>query len=157
MDKTPEQMNEIITDFADSILRSLGFEHEIATVKCDAEEISLMISGPDSRFIIGDGGSRLDDLQYLLNRVAVMHAPNAPRVRVDCDHYRDQLEQRVIASAQQKAQQVLSTGIPQTLRPLNAYFRRLVHSALAEIPGIVTKSEESDARYKRITISRDEA
>ena len=144
MDKTPEQMNEIITDFADSILRSLGFEHVIATEKCDADQISLMIS-------------RLDDLQYLLNRVAVMHAPNAPRVRVDCDHYRDQLEQRVIASAQQKAQQVLSTGIPQTLRPLNAYFRRLVHSALAEIPGIVTKSEESDARYKRITISRDEA
>ncbi len=157
MDKTPEQINEIITDFTGSILRSLGFEHQIATVRCDAEEITLMISGPDSRFIIGDGGSRLDDLQYLLNRIAVIHTPNAPRIRVDCDHYREQLEQRIVSSARQKAQQVLSSGVPQTLRPLNAYFRRLVHSALADMPGIVTKSEESDARYKRITISREEA
>ena len=62
MDKTPEQINEIVTEFANSILRSLGFEHELSTEKCDAEEISLMIAGPDSRFIIGDGGSRLDDL-----------------------------------------------------------------------------------------------
>ena len=44
MDKTPEQINEIVTEFADSILRSLGFEHELSTEKCDAEEISLMIA-----------------------------------------------------------------------------------------------------------------
>lgn len=155
MDKTPEQINEIIIGFAGSILRSLGFEHEISTEKCDAEEISIMIAGPDSRFIIGDGGSRLDDLQYLLNRIAVLHAQNAPRIRVDCDRYREQLEQRVISTARQKAEQVLSTGRPQTLKPLNAYFRRLVHSSLADMPGIVTKSEESEARYKRITISRE--
>ena len=108
MDKTPEQINEIVTEFADSILRSLGFEHELSTEKCDAEEISLMIAGPDSRFIIGDGGSRLDDLQYLLNRIAVLHAQNAPRIRVDCDHYREQLEHRVISTARQKAEQAAS-------------------------------------------------
>ncbi len=155
MDKRPEQINDIIVDFANSILNSLGFEHEISTEKCSAEEISLMISGPDSRFIIGDGGSRLDDLQYLLNRIAVLHAQDAPRVRVDCDHYRDHLEKRVVATARQKAEQVLSTGRPQTLKPLNAYFRRLVHSALADMPGVATKSEEGDSRYKRITISRE--
>ena len=154
MDKTPEQINEIVTEFAGSVLHSLGFEYEIATQKCSADEISLMIAGPDSRYIIGDGGSRLDDLQYLLNRIAVMHAQDAPRIRVDCDHYREQLEQRIISTARQKAEQVLSTGRSHTLKPLNAYFRRLVHSALADMPDIATCSEEGDARYKRITISR---
>jgi spoIIIJ-associated protein len=38
------------------------------------------------------------------------------------------------------------------MNPLNAYHRRLVHNALQEIDGIVTESEDGDARYKRITI-----
>ena len=54
MNKTPEQISKIVTEFADSVLRSLGFEYEIAVQKCNEEEISLMFSGPDSRFIIGD-------------------------------------------------------------------------------------------------------
>ena len=43
------------------------------------------------------------------------------------------------------------------LEKLNAYQRRLVHNFLATIPGIATQSEETDSRFKRITISRTDA
>ena len=42
------------------------------------------------------------------------------------------------------------------MEKLNAYQRRLVHNELATIPGIVTQSEETESRFKRITISRAE-
>ena len=39
---------------------------------------------------------------------------------------------------------------------MNAYHRRLVHSALAEMPGVRTQSEEVNSRFKRVVISPSE-
>ncbi len=136
------------------ILKSLGFEADIQVESCTEEEILLMISGPDARYIIGEDGARLDDLQYLVNRYSVLQTQKMPRIRVDCNHYRQQQEQRVVEAALRQAERVLKTGRDYTLKPLNAYYRRLVHTALKELPGIATQSEEGEARFKRITISR---
>lgn len=154
--KTPEELKDTATALTSDILRSLGFECSLQS-SWDGEEISIMISGgPDSGFIIGDGGSRLDDLQYILNRLIVLQAEEAPRIRIDCDHYRERAEAKIVESARSKAQRVLSTGKPTIVGPMNAYHRRLVHSALADMPGIKTESEDVDSRFKRITISRVE-
>lgn len=153
MNTTPEQITETASELAGSILRSLGFECSI-NATWDGEEICLMITSPDSGFIIGDNGSRLDDLQYIMNRLIVLQQEDAPRIRVDCDHYRERAEAKLVETARSKAQRVLSSGKPTIIGPLNAYHRRIVHTALAEIPGIKTESEDVDSRFKRITISR---
>lgn len=153
--ETPDQIAEKTSRLIIDILHSLGFESSIETTSCSPEEISFMLSGRDSRFIIGDGGSRLDDLQYIVNRLVVIGRENAPRIRVDCDHYRERAEDRIIESARTKAQKVLATGEPIVIGPMNAYHRRLVHSALAEMPGVRTESENTDSRLKRITIFAD--
>ncbi len=153
--ETPEQIAEKTNSLISEILHSLGFEASVETTSCSEEEICYMITSPDSRFIIGDGGSRLDDLQHIVNRIVVIGREQAPRVRVDCDHYRDRAEERVVESAREKAKKVLATGKPIVIGPMNAYLRRLVHSALAEIPGVRTESEDIDSRLKRITISAD--
>lgn len=152
MDKSPEQIAESAKTLTENILRSLGFECSVEMSLVEGE-ISLMISGSDAGYIIGDSGSRLDDLQYIINRLIVLQAENAPRVRVDCDHYRERSEAKIVQSARSKAERVLATGKPVTLPTMNAYHRRLVHEALAEMPGIKTESEAVDSRFKRITIS----
>lgn len=149
---TPEKYVESATDLATGILKSLGFESSI-TATCEGEEICLMIQSPDNAFIIGDNGSRLDDLQYLINRMLVLQAENAPRVRVDCAHYRERTEAKIISNARHKAEKAIASGQPVTIGPMNAYHRRLVHSALAEMPGVKTESENIDSRFKRITIT----
>lgn len=151
MDAT-EKYVENAKNLAESILKSLSFECNI-TATAEDGEILLMIQSPDSAFIIGDNGSRLDDLQYVLNRLMVIKEENMPRIRVDCDHYRERSEARIINSARHKAERALASGQPVTIGPMNAYHRRLVHSALAEMPGIRTESEDIDSRFKRITIS----
>ncbi len=151
--ETPDPNAQQASKIAADILHSLGFECTVDIAAASPEEISLDVSGPDCRFIIGDGGSRLDDLQYLVNRLLVTSCETAPRVRVDCDGYRAKAESRLVQSAVEKAQRVLAGGNSITLPPMNAYHRRLVHSALAEIPGVSTHSEEGDSRFKRIVIS----
>ncbi len=151
-DQYAQQASKITAD----ILHSLGFEETVEIVSSSPEEISLAISGPDCRFIIGDGGSRLDDLQYLVNRLLVTSCETAPRVRVDCDGYRAKAEDRLVHSAIEKAKRVVASGHPIALPPMNAYHRRLVHSALAEMPGVRTQSEEVNSRFKRVVISPSE-
>jgi spoIIIJ-associated protein len=51
------------------------------------------------------------------------------------------------------AARVKETGKPHQLRPLNAYYRRMVHNLLIGDPEIETHSPEGDDRLKRITIS----
>jgi spoIIIJ-associated protein len=50
------------------------------------------------------------------------------------------------------AEKVKSTGIDQQLGPLNPYERRIVHMAVAEIPGVATESI-GDAFSKTVLIS----
>lgn len=146
-------VQEIAEQSLTSLLGSLGFEVEIETTDADGI-VCLNISSPDSKYLIGDEGDRLDDLQYLVNRMLQRQMPDAPRVKVDCDHYRERNEARLLEKAKSLAARVLESGKPMKMPPLNAYHRRLVHNALQDIEGVSTESEEGDARYKRITIIR---
>lgn len=150
-----ERLIQLATDTAANILRPLGFRFTFETEAYE-DGILLMISSPDARFLIGEDGDRLDDLQYLINRLVQAAWEDAPRVRVDCDRYRERAEAKLLRRARSRAERVLTTGKPLMMERLNAYQRRLVHNALAEIPGIITRSEESESRFKRITISRAE-
>lgn len=113
----------------------------------------LQIHTSDSGPLIGKDGDRLDDLQYLVNRILRRHFPKAERVKVDCAHYRAIQEERLQTEVSSIAERVKATGRPYQMRPLNAYYRRLVYNVLVGDPDIVSHSPEGDDRLKRITIS----
>ncbi len=150
-----ERLVNLATEAAESLLTPLGFSFTLRTEPYE-DGISLLIDSPDARFLIGEEGDRLDDLQYMVNRLVQAKWSDAPRVRVDCDNYRERAESKLLRRARSRAERVLKTGKPLLMEKLNAYQRRLVHNELATIPGIITQSEETDSRFKRITISRAE-
>ena len=150
-----ERLSTLACEAAESLLSPLGFSCTLSTEPYE-DGISLLIESPDARFLIGEDGDRLDDLQYMVNRLVQARWGDAPRVRVDCDNYRARAEAKLLRRARSRAERVLKTGKPLLMEKLNAYQRRLVHNELATIPGIVTQSEDTDSRFKRITISRAE-
>lgn len=150
-----ERLSTLATEAATALLSPLGFSFSLTTEPYE-DGISLLIDSQDARYLIGDEGDRLDDLQYMVNRLVQTKWADAPRVRVDCDGYRARAEAKLLRRARSRAERVLKTGKPLLMEKLNAYQRRLVHNELATIPGIVTQSEETESRFKRITISRAE-
>lgn len=150
-----ERLSTLACEAAESLLAPLGFSFTLSTEPYE-DGVSLLIDSPDARFLIGEDGDRLDDLQYMVNRLVQARWGDAPRVRVDCDNYRARAEAKLLRRARSRAERVLKTGKPLLMEKLNAYQRRLVHNELATIPGIVTQSEDTDSRFKRITISRAE-
>jgi spoIIIJ-associated protein len=134
-----------------TMLGHLGFQIQVAGEMHDGE-LTLQISTEHSKSIIGRNGDRLEDIQYLVNRVLQKHFPDAPRVKVDCDHYRREQEAMLAEKAKELAVRVVETGKSAKTRPLNAYYRRIVHNALIDAP-VETHSTRSAARYKRVEIS----
>ncbi|MDB4618500.1 MAG: protein jag [Akkermansiaceae bacterium] len=134
----------------ETMLGKLGFEHEIEITGEDGH--TLNISSPDQAILIGKGGDRLDDLQYLVNRILRGSNEDAPRIRVDCDGYRTQQEERVKDKARTLADKVRESGEELWMYPMNSYHRRLVHNALIDDPEIESISEETNARNKKILL-----
>ncbi len=148
-----QRLTTLATQTLTSLLSPLGYEYSCTVTETD-EGITLMIESADARYLIGNDGDRLDDLQYLINRIVQAEWEAAPRIRVDCDGYRERAEALLLRRARSRAERVQKTGRPLQMEALNAYQRRLVHNALAEMEGIETESEQTESRFKRITISR---
>ena len=148
-------MNEVdaAEKILDTMLSKLGFEVQYERTE-SADGPCLNIVPDQGKHLIGKGGDRLEDLQYLMNRVLSRHYPDASRVKVDCDHYREQQENELVSTAHEMARQVIEDGKARKLRPLNAYYRRIAHNALVDIKGVKTSSPKENSRYKKIQIEK---
>jgi len=133
------------------MLGKLGFELKIEE-QATEEGTCLQVTCEDSKFLIGRHGERLDDIQYLVNRILQKHDPDAPRMKVDVEHYREQEEERLEEQARDLAEQAKESGRVMRMRPLNAYHRRIVHNALVDDEEVETSSPRGSDRLKRIEI-----
>ena len=78
--------------------------------------------------------------------------PDDQRVFVDALDYRKGKDVELKQMAKLLAEKVKQTGVDQQIGPLNPYERRLVHIAVAEVPGVATESV-GDAFSKTVYIS----
>ena len=143
---------ESATKILDTMLGYLGLPATIE-IQETHDGPCLQIQSSESKAIIGRDGERLDDLQYLVNRILRRQFPKAERIKVDCGHFRTIREDQMAQEIKDIAERVKSTGKPYQLRPLNAYYRRMVYNILVDDPAIECHSPEGDDRLKRITIS----
>jgi spoIIIJ-associated protein len=144
MKQTPKEILE-------TVLGNLGFEFGIEE-EASEDGLTLQISSPDAELLTGPNGQRIDDLQYLLNRVLQAQDPCSPKVQVDVEHFRDARNRRLLQEVRTLAESVRKSGLPFHLEPMSSYDRRLVHNAFRDDPQITTWSPPEPARVKRITL-----
>ncbi len=137
----------------DTMLGYLGFPVQIEEHD-GPEGPTLQILTEDADSLIGRRGEVLDDIQYLVNRILVRHIKGAPRIRVDVEYYRSIREDNLVDHVQQMAQRVRATGRPVALNPMNSYYRRIVHNVFLNDPEVMSVSDNSPARFKRITLKK---
>lgn len=143
---------ETATKILDTMLGHLGLPATIET-QDTPDGPCLQIHTHESKAVIGREGERLDDIQYLVNRILRRQFPKAERIKVDCEHYRSMREDQMAAEIREIADRVKSSGTPFQMRPLNAYYRRMVYHILVDFEGVECHSPEGEERLKRITIS----
>lgn len=147
----PDPENKSAKFLAD-VLAKMGLSVQVEGFSND--ECNYMeVKGSDSRLVIGKRGQTLDALQYLTNQISNKGEEKYKRVIIDVEGYRSRREKTLEQLAVKLARKVLSSGRPAKLEPMNPYERKVIHSTLQGVEGIVTKSE-GDEPYRRVIIKR---
>ena len=142
--------NRSAAEAAEAYLRQVlaGLGVEDFTIEVTEQENGCVISldGENLGFIIGRRGETLDALQYLTGLVA-NRADNAYyRVTLDIGNYRDKREQALVALARRLGAQTAKTGRRNSLEPMNPYERRIIHTTVQQMEGVISWSVGSDDR-----------
>jgi spoIIIJ-associated protein len=139
-------------ELLDTILGFLGFVVQIEETHNESGSLVLQIYTEESDRLIGRDGETLEATQFLLNRLIQAKNKDAPKVVVDCEHYRSMREDKIVQRVRELAERVRITGRSLQLEPMNSYERRIVHNAFKDDPDVATWSPSDSARIKQITL-----
>ena len=143
-----EDLKERAIAFAEGLVAASDLDITASVLTEDAENITIAFEGPDARFLVGRHGQALDALQHLASFVVRGRSGQRFRITFEADGYRARREATLRKLAQDLADEVKSTGQEAVLDPLSPLERRIVHTTLAEDPGVTTYSEgEEPDRY----------
>jgi spoIIIJ-associated protein len=141
-----------IVDFLTEVTRAMGIETPV-----DVEETSdgprLNLSGEQAELLVRHRGEPLKALQHVVDMAYGRSIDGEKRVFVDALEYRKGKDVELKQMAKLLAEKVKTSGVDQQLGPLNPYERRIVHLAVAEVPGVTTESV-GDAFSKTVLISK---
>jgi spoIIIJ-associated protein len=140
-----------IVDFLSRFTTALGLKAAVA-VEQSADGPRLNITGEEAELLVRHRGEPLKALQHVVDMAYGRSLPDDKRVFVDALEYRKGKDVELRQMAKLLAEKVKQTGIDQQLGPLNPYERRIVHIAVAEVPGVTTESI-GDAFSKTVHIS----
>lgn len=143
-----------IVEFLERFIAALGVK---ATV--DVEETAdgprLNLAGDEAELLVRHRGEPIKALQHVVDMSfsrSFDSGIDGRRIFVDALEYRKGKDIELRKMALFLAQKARDTGVEQQLGPLNPYERRIVHIAVAEIPGGTTESI-GDAFAKTVHIS----
>ena len=127
-----------------AVLETMGVTDYTMDVTEQDNHCTITLDGENLGFIIGRRGETLDALQYLTGLVG-NRADNAYyRVTLDIGNYREKREQALVALARRLGAKTARTGSRNSLEPMNPYERRIIHTTVQEMEGVISWSVGSD-------------
>src|SRR5262245_19229889 len=144
-----EDLAEKASEFLLGVLERMGISADI-DIKDDTDKTVLEIQTGDTEVVIGRRGVVIDALQHLVNK-AVFKEKRDEKTKplvVDAGVFRDKQVERLRSLAQRMGEKALQTKQIVELQPMSPHDRRIVHMAIAEIPGLSSRSEgEGEDRH----------
>ncbi|NDE20917.1 MAG: hypothetical protein EBZ98_04595 [Actinobacteria bacterium] len=120
----------------------------------DGDDIEIAVNGDNLTMFVGARGATLTNLQDVTRVVSQRKlGDHDTRLRVDVGGYRQRRKDALGRFALKVANDVIESGTPRILEPMNSADRKIVHDTLANMEGIVTHSEGDDP-FRRVVVSR---
>lgn len=142
---------KLAMDYITSIFRAIDIDAEFRVYQNETGAV-INIESNNNGTIIGRRGETLDSIQYLCSIIANKGDKDYFRITIDCLGYRQKRKETLEQLAAKVAKSVLKTGRSQPLEPMNPYERRVIHSAISDIKGVVSHSVGEEP-YRKIIIS----
>lgn len=136
-----------IEAFILGLLEKLEITDGSVTVSYDESgDYFAEVAGSKMGVIIGRRGETLDAVQYLTNLVVTRGKEK--KVIIDSENYRAKRITTIVNLANKTADKAIKYKKNQSLEPMSAYERRIIHTALADREHIATHSVGSEPKRK---------
>lgn len=143
-------VQEQVVEFIAKVVKEMGLSLE-TQVETTADGMRINLAGDGAEALLAHRGEGLQALQSIVDS-AFRKALGDQRLLVDCMDFRRGKDNELRTMAKFLAEKAKNSGAEQSIGPLNAYERRLVHLAVAEVPGVTSESI-GDAAVKTVTIT----
>lgn len=143
----------LVVDTLRSIIDYLDIDAKLQTSVEEQDDdrrpvIKINIEGDDLKFLIGKKSEVLNALQYLLSLMVSHKESQWVPIQLDVQNYRGRREGEIQKMARLIADQVVETGKRQSLEPMGASERRMVHMALRKNDAVYTESVGEEPNRK---------
>jgi spoIIIJ-associated protein len=130
---------ELAGDFVEGLLDALDLDGDIDTW-VDDNGGHVNVEGSDLESLIGPNGETLTALQELTRLAVLRQTQRRVRITLDIGGYRARRQQEIAAMSKAAAARVVQSGKSEQMRPMTPFERKVVHDAVASVPGATTES-----------------
>lgn len=148
---TREESIDYAKDYLENMLSFFGLNIDVFA---SADEDVIELSVPSTHlngFLIGNRGETLRALQFMVSTALRNNDHELNRVNVDIADYKKNRRERLAAEAEEWISDVVESGEPKDLKPMNAADRRVVHQVAGDDSRVETESV-GEGRDRHIVI-----
>ena len=132
---------EIAGDYLEELLDLLDFDGDI-DLDVEGTRAVVSIDGSDDlNKLVGRKGEVLDALQELTRLAVHQKTGVRSRLMLDIASWRRRRRDELAALGDKIARRVLESGEREELAPMTPFERKIVHDAVAAVPGVRSESE----------------
>ncbi|GAA4537488.1 hypothetical protein GCM10023161_14500 [Mycobacterium paraffinicum] len=145
---------EIAGDYLEELLDLLDFDGDI-DLDVEGNRAVVSIDGSDDlNKLVGRGGEVLDALQELTRLAVHQKTGVRSRLMLDIASWRRRRREELAALGDKVARRVLESGEREELAPMTPFERKIVHDAVAAVPGVHSESEGVEPA-RRVVVLHD--
>ena len=138
-------------DFLNDLKKELGNIEYAIEIKEDI--IYIKIEGEKAADLIGFRGETLESIQNIISAIANKETSARVKIIVDILNYKEKRRNSLEILAKKVEKTVIKSGKPYRLEPMNAYERKIIHTALQESSEVTTNSVGEEP-YRRVIVRK---
>jgi spoIIIJ-associated protein len=131
---------ESAADFLEGLLDAMDLPGDLR-IRVKDEHAEVEITDVGSGALIGRRGQTLEAVQELVRCALQRRFERRSRVQVDVEGYRARRLEKLIEKAEEAIDEVLDSGEPERLEPMDVFERKVIHQLVAEVDGLSSRSQ----------------
>jgi spoIIIJ-associated protein len=142
---------DIAADYLERLLDIIDYDGDI-DLDVENGRAVVAIVGSDLQPLVGRNGETLDALQELTRLAVQQQTGERSRLMLDVSGHRAARRAELSQLAERTARDVLQSGEPVKLAPMNPFERKVVHDAVATIDGVRSESEGEEPEGRVVVL-----
>jgi spoIIIJ-associated protein len=153
-DDLDEQTIELARNVVEELLVKMKVQATVTAERVEPTDendhplVLVEIQGSDLSILIGRRSETLNAIQYVASLIVSKEAGKWVPMLIDVQGYRERRERQLRVLARRMAEQVVQSGRRQSLEPMPANERRVIHLELRNHPYVLTESVGEEPNRK---------